>query len=207
MSHDPDTLAFYAREAQAYAARPRKTENPDLTAFLCQLRPDAHILDLGCGAGQDAHTMVQAGFTVTAIDGTPELVAEAEKRLGQRVRVQKFEDLADIEAFDAVWANASLLHVPKPALPPTIDRIHRALRSDGLIFASFKTGGEEGRDALGRYYNYPSKEELLRALPGPSWRILDLTDGEGPGYDGRVTRWLAVLARKIGPLANPNLAR
>jgi SAM-dependent methyltransferase len=196
VSHDPATLAFYAREAAAYAARDRRPENPELTAFLDRLAPGSHVLDLGCGGGQDALSIKNAGFAVAALDGSPELAAEAQKRLSLPVRALLFEDLADVEIFDAVWANASLLHVPKPALADTFARIRRALKPGGLFYASFKSGGAEGRDALGRYYNHPSKDDLAAALPAPAWTIRDINESEGSGYDGVATSWLAVTAKR-----------
>ena len=39
-------------------------------------------------------------------------------------------------------------------------RIHRALKPSGVFYASFKIGEGDGRDNLGRYYNYPSPEWL-----------------------------------------------
>lgn len=207
MSHDPATLAFYEREAEAYASRQRGSKHLALPEFLARLDPGSHVLDLGCGAGHDALIIKQAGFRITAIDGSAELAAIAKRRLGQPVRVQLFEDLDDLIAFDAVWANASLLHVPKPSLPTIFASIHRALKPAGLFCASFKSGGAEGRDALGRYYNYPSKEELAAALPDPGWEILEIGDATGQGYDGVVAAWLTVMARKLGPLANVADAR
>lgn len=204
MNHDPATLAFYAREAATYASRPRRQDSPALTAFLAQLAPNAHILDLGCGGGQDALAMKHAGFQVTAMDGSPELAAEAGKRLGQPVRVQFFHALDDVAAFDAVWANASLLHAPKFALPGLFTVIHRALKPHGMLYASFKSGGTQGRDALGRYYNHPSKDDLAAGLPATMWTFLDCRESKAAGYDGVVTDWLAVTARKAEPLANRN---
>lgn len=67
--HDEDTLAFYDREAAAYAGRKRGAP-ARLQAFLEQMRPRARILELGCGGGQDAELMIAAGFEVTPTDGS-----------------------------------------------------------------------------------------------------------------------------------------
>jgi SAM-dependent methyltransferase len=163
---------------------------------MASLPPGGHVLDLGCGAGWDALEIKRSGFRLTAIDGCAQLAAEAESRLGQPVRVQLFEDIDDVAVFDAVWANASLLHVPKAALPAVVARIHRALKPSGLFGASFKTGGAEGRDDLGRYYNNPSRDELAAALPTPAWTIFDINESEGSGYDGVATNWLAISAKR-----------
>ena len=57
--HDEATLAFYDREAGAYAAR-KDRAGPHLAAFLEKLEPGAKILELGCGGGQDAAAMIAA---------------------------------------------------------------------------------------------------------------------------------------------------
>ena len=194
--HDADTLAFYDREAGVYAARTRG-EPVRLRAFLEQLRPRAAILELGCGGGQDAELMSAAGFEVTATDGSAGLAAEAQARLGRPVRVMRFEELEDVAAYDAVWANACLLHVPEDGLADVLARIHRALKPGGRFYAGFKSGDGGDRDSLGRYYNFPSEERLcvVYAAAG-AWEPLDVTTGQGGGFDGVQRTWLHVLAVK-----------
>ena len=194
--HDADTLAFYDREAGVYAARTRG-EPVRLRAFLEQLRPRAAILELGCGGGQDAALMSAAGFEVTATDGSAGLAAEAEARLGRPVRVMRFEELEDVAAYDAVWANACLLHVPEDGLADVLARIHRALKPGGRFYAGFKSGDGGDRDSLGRYYNFPSEERLRAAYAAAgAWEPLDVTTGQGGGFDGVQRTWLHVLAVK-----------
>jgi hypothetical protein len=57
--------------------------------------------------------MLQRGFDVHPTDGVPEMARKAEIRLGRRVRVMRFDELDSSEEYDAVWASASLLHVPR----------------------------------------------------------------------------------------------
>ena len=52
------------------------------------------------------------------------------------------------------------LHVPRDELAAILRRIHRALKPAGYFYASYKIGDADGRDNLGRYYNYPSPEWL-----------------------------------------------
>ena len=194
--HDEATLAFYDREAGAYAAR-KDRAGPHLAAFLEKLEPGAKILELGCGGGQDSAEMLARGFDVVPTDGSPELAAQAQQRLGRPVRVLLFEDLAEIEAYDGVWAHACLLHAPRPALPGIIDRIHAALKPGGVFYASFKAGDAEGRDGFGRYFNYLSCAELAAAYTPPDrWASLAIDEDTGGGYDGVPTRWLHALALK-----------
>ncbi len=148
---DPATLAFYDREARAYASRPSKTGlSPHLAKFLAHLSAGAHILELGCGAGRDAHAMMARGFDVDATDGSPGLVREAQARVGQSVRVMLFDELDAVTQYDGVWANASLLHVPEHTLSSVLGRVHRAPRSGGIFAATYKAVLGGGRDHMGR---------------------------------------------------------
>lgn len=193
---DAATLDFYAAEAQAYAGRSREAEHVRIAAFAAALPPGGHVLELGCGGGHDSLELLAHGLDVVPTDGSPELAAQATRRLGRPVAVLLFEDLDAQAAFDGAWANACLLHVPRSALPGILTRIHAALKPGGVFYASFKAGSEEGRDRFGRYYNYPSPDWLKGAYGADRWRALDLTEDLGSGYDGEPTRWLHVTAVK-----------
>lgn len=196
-AHDPRTLAFYDREAATYAARNRRARSPELMSFLGLLEPGARILELGCGGGDDARVMLNEGFDVTPTDGSPGLAAVAEALLERPVKVMLFDELEEVAAYDAVWANACLLHAPEAALPAILARVHRALRPGGLFRASYKAGDGGDRDSLGRYYNFPTSE-TLRAAYGEAgtWADLDLREARGGGYDKVERTWLLVTARK-----------
>ncbi len=195
MSTDP-TSSFYTDNAAVYAARERRLPRQRLDAFLAALPTGAAILELGCGAGQDAAYMLSRGFDVTPTDGSAELAREAEKRLRRPVRVMRFEDLDATEIFDGIWAEASLLHVPRSVLPDIFDRILRALKTGGIFHASFKAGEAEGHDKFGRYYNYPSASWLRGMLSVGRWKNITMTEADGGGFDGDPTRWLYVAAHK-----------
>ena len=189
----PSTLDFYAREAEAYATRYTMSEK--LESFLALLPPGARILELGCGGGQDSEAMIAAGFDVLPTDGSPELALQAEKRLGRPVKVLLFENIEFVGEFDAVWANACLLHVLRSSLSAVFGRIHRALRAGGAMYASFKTGGEETIDQYDRYYNFPD-EALLRSSLGPGWSSVEMVQQAAPGYYNLPADWLHVTALK-----------
>jgi SAM-dependent methyltransferase len=181
---DEDTLQFYRRNAEAYAGR-AKRPSIRLKAFMALLPPGGSILELGCGAGNHSVEMLAAGFSVRATDGSPEMTEIASRRLGQRVDAMRFDQLDEHEVYDGVWASACLLHVPRGELTSILRRIHRALKHDGLSYASFKIGeGGDGRDKLGRYYNYPSPEWLdaAYAAAGP-WRLIKSDTSEITGFD------------------------
>ncbi|MBS0475810.1 MAG: class I SAM-dependent methyltransferase [Proteobacteria bacterium] len=196
--HDPRTLAFYAREASDYVARFVDGINCNLPDFLDRLVPGASILELGCGAGRDAAYMIERGFAVEPSDGVPAMAALAEARLGRAVRVLRFEELDADGVYDAVYASYSLLHVPRAGLDDVLARIWRALKPGGWHMATYKSGGSEGRDSLGRYFNYLSREQAqaFYAHTG-AWDRLEFSEGIGGGYDNRPSSWVNVIARKV----------
>jgi SAM-dependent methyltransferase len=187
---DPATLKFYADNAASYVQH-ASAPTPQLAGFMARLPAGGTVLELGTGNGRDAAAMLAAGFAVTPSDASPELAAEAEARLGVPVRIMAFHELGDIERYDGVWACACLLHAPRDELTDDLARIFRALRPGGRLVASFKAGDGEGRDALGRYYNYPGSDELRAHVTaaGP-WASIEISENDGSGYDGRPTRWL-----------------
>lgn len=192
---DP-TLAFYRNNAATYAGRERQPPTARLEAFMRTLPSGAAVLDLGCGGGHDSLALLQLGFDVTACDGSAELALEAEKRIGRRVDVVRFQEIDWNQCFDGIWAEASLLHVPRTELGDVLARIRQALRPRGILHASFKAGEAEAHDRFGRYYNYPSAEWLRFCFEQAGWSQVDISEADGGGYDGVPTRWLHVAARR-----------
>jgi SAM-dependent methyltransferase len=196
-AHDADTLAFYDREAKNYAARARRDRNHRLEDFLANLAKGSKILELGCGDGKDCEAMIRAGFDVTPTDGSPGLAREAEARLGRPVKILRFEDLAEKTAYDGVWANACLLHVPEDRLGDVLAKVHAALRHGGRFCASYKMGDGGGRDSLGRYYNFPSRETLIATYEhAGAWARVAIEEGPSGGYDGVPRTFLYVTTVK-----------
>ncbi|KRR15257.1 SAM-dependent methyltransferase [Bradyrhizobium lablabi] len=194
---DEETLQFYRRNAEAYAGREITSRKARLTAFLARLPPNAAILELGCGAGGDTAEMLARGFDVRATDGSPEMAEVASKRLARPVETLLFHELDEVEAYDGVWANACLLHVPRDQLASVLALIWRALKPDGVFFASYKEGDTGGRDTLHRYYNYPSQDWLRATYVGAaSWNSLSIERGEVRGFDDKMAPMLFVVAQK-----------
>ena len=194
---DEETLQFYRGHAEAYAGREITSRQARLEAFLALLPPDAAILELGCGAGGDTAEMLARGFDVLPTDGSPEMAEVASRRLGRPVGTLLFHDLDAVEAYDGVWANACLLHVPRDELAQVLSLIWRALKPGGVFYASFKTGDAEGRDTLDRYYNYPSPDWLRETYASAgNWSSLEIETGEVIGFDNKWAPMLFVVARK-----------
>jgi SAM-dependent methyltransferase len=202
-AYDPATLAFYDAEAPEYVASGKDGVSRWLPQFIDMLPVGARVLELGCGGGRDAEAMLLHGLDVEPTDGSAAIAAKAQQRLGRPVRVMRFDELSSVEAYDAVWASASLLHVPLGKLPAVLGRVFRSLRPGGLHFASYKAAGTPGRDHAGRYFNHPDGNALVAAYQrSASWELLSVVEYVGGGYESGQGPWIALTARRpVGPEA------
>jgi SAM-dependent methyltransferase len=193
---DEATLQFYRKNAQGYADW-AKAPSARLTRFLALLPLGGSILELGCGAGDHSAVMLERGFSVRPTDGSPEMADVASRRLGRPVEAMLFDALNEQDAYDGVWASACLLHVPRDELGGILARIHRALKLAGVFYASFKIGEGDGRDTLGRYYNYPSPEWLDATYAAAGkWESLVSETSEIKSFDDAPATMQHLIVRK-----------
>ncbi|MCL1049844.1 class I SAM-dependent methyltransferase [Shewanella abyssi] len=119
--------------------------------FVDLLPNNALILDAGCGSGRDSKAFLDKGFRVDAIDASSEMVKRARIVTGLDVQLKRFDQVDDVERYDAIWSCASLLHVPEGQLLETIKVLSRSLKPNGVWYASFKYGIKQ-REKGGRLF-------------------------------------------------------
>ena len=176
---DRETIEFYrdfAREYVDHQEQEHGRSSLQRERFVRLLPPGAEILDLGCGAGFDAMSFELAGFSVTAIDASPELVAIARQRVKGTVRVGFFHAFDSVDVFDGIWAAASLVHVPRDMLPNVINVLSKSLGKNGYLYASFRLGDGECRDSHRRYYSRFAVKELVDLFGLAGLNVLEATN-------------------------------
>lgn len=199
MPSDILTTQFYEKEAAEYAAVPPHGTFLDYrNRFVTLLPGRAHILDLGCGGGHDSRAFRDAGFEVTALDASAAMAALASARIGLNVIVRSFQELDFAKQFDAVWASASLLHVPFDELLDVLIRVRRGLRTDGLLCASFKEGEKDWRDQHGRLFCAMTATLLRERLAQAGFDVDIIDQFQGRGSDAMPTTWLWTFCRCSG---------
>jgi SAM-dependent methyltransferase len=102
------------------------------------------VLDLGCGRGRHSIFLAEMGFNVTAVDLSPEGIAQlrqvaAEQKLNNiRTLVCDMLELPfDKESFDCVLAFHSIFHTDYRGLKSVIADITRFLKPSGQLFVTF----------------------------------------------------------------------
>jgi len=138
------TLGHYDRTADRFWEGTKDHDvEQNVAALLRHVEgtPPFAILDLGCGPGRDLATFRTLGHEPVGLDGAPRFVEMARDHSGCEVWQQDFLALDLPPArFDGVFANASLFHVPRIALPRVLGELHATLRPRGVLFASNPRG-------------------------------------------------------------------
>lgn len=187
------TISYYDENAEEFC---KNTLGADMSfcrdKFLQYLKIGAAILDAGCGSGRDSVAFRQLGYHVTAMDASPKICREAEKVLGQKVLCKTFEELDNENAYDGIWACASLLHVPKDRMPEVLYRLKRALKDGGILYASFKYGEEE-KVVNGRLFSYYNEQSIKELMVENGFEVLELFVTQDVRKDRHEEKWVNVV--------------
>jgi len=115
------------------------------------------ILDVGCGPGRDLKAFSQRGHIAVGLDGAERFAEMARDYSGCEVWHQDFLNLnLPINHFDGVFANASLFHAPRQALPDVLLALHATLKVGGVLFSSNPRGNNSdgwNGSRYGAYYD------------------------------------------------------
>lgn len=188
---DDRTIAVYDARAEEYAAL-TGSETPDahLQAFIDAMPPGGSVLDLGCGPGAASAMMRNAGLRPDPVDASGGMIRVAREVHGLPARIATFDDITSVALYDGVWANFSLLHAPRDALPRHLAALATALRPGGLLHIGMKTGAGAKRDGIDRLYTYVTEPELTGLLDAAGFDVIYRGTGEDMGLDGVMAPWV-----------------
>lgn len=191
------SVEFYNNNAEEFF---NNTVNADMSATYSLFEEnlsdiDGEILDLGCGSGRDAKHFIDKGYKVTALDLSPVLAEKASKYIGQQVIIGDMKALDYDDKFIGIWACASLLHLIEDEVFETIKRCHKALKKDGVLYASFKYG-ENNYEKDGRSFTCFTRDKFLNLIEGLDfyYRATFETADVRPGRENE--KWLNVILKK-----------
>lgn len=197
MEWEKQTLRYYEQNSDGFVSGTLAADMTDTQQrFVSCLPAGGTVLDFGCGSGRDTKAFLEMGFSVDATDGSAKLCARASVYTGIPVKQMLFEELDAVDMYDGIWACASILHLPRTELLDVLGKIGCALKTGGVLYASFKYGNAEGM-RNGRHFTDFTEESLKEFWKDvPSLKIFDLwiTEDVRPGRENE--KWINFLARK-----------
>ena len=163
--------------------------------FIKHLPDGGRILDAGCGSGRDSKAFIKEGFSVVAFDASREMCKKASQLLGQEVWQMRFDEMSFDEEFDGVWACASLLHANENELADVFEKIYRALKNNGVLYASFKYGNGVTQRGERIFIDF-TEESIKPYLEKIGFELIDsgITTDVRPGREDE--KWTNVIAIK-----------
>lgn len=190
-------MTYYNKKAKEFF---EDTINVDLTniynEFLKHIKPKGKILDLGCGSGRDLLYFKNKDYEAYGLDNSEELIKLAEEYTNEKIIKCDFRNINLNIKFDAIWANASLLHLTINELKSTITKLINHLNKNGTIYMSFKYGTFEGirNDRHFTYFtektitSFLNKFENIKTIK--IWKTTDQRKDRNNEF------WLNVIVRK-----------
>lgn len=191
-----DSIDYYDRYAIPYYEETVEFSMEEQIKRFVELLPEsADVLDLGCGSGRDTVYLEEEGCVVTAIDGSEKMCELASIHTGKEVLHLRAEDMEFEDVFHGIWACAVLGHFSPDKAKEVMEKILRALKTEGILYFSVQKGDRNG-NYNGRYFYDYDKEALNNLLDFfPNIKVLDIWK-TGDVRTNKNNRWFNVLLRK-----------
>lgn len=198
-----ETKKVYEQIGDKYVQGVAASYPKELPEFITLLTKSCKVLEVGTAGGRDAKVFINAGMNVTGTDVVESFLEQARelvpegKFLNMDMRKLNFDD----EQFDAIWANAVLLHAERADVPKIIENFYRMLKKDGKVHIRVKQGHGEGYRAEKlssgneRFFTYYTKEEVEKLLKNTGLKIIrsEIMNDERGRED---TKWVSVWGEK-----------
>ncbi len=167
---------MYSSYAGAYAEAIKANiynahfERPSLLSLLPDVQ-GASVLDLGCGPGVYAQVLTEKGATVTAIDGSAEMVAMVKDSLGEKVRCYA-QDLKlglpdeNDNAYDLIICPLAIHYLKDWTV--LLKDIRRVFKKDGVfVFSTHHPMVDFNSSLSGNYFQTELVEEQWNTIGKP----------------------------------------
>jgi len=119
------------------------SDKPHVDMFASKLHSGGEVLDIGCGAGQNACHLAKKGFRVTGVDLSKNMLAIAKKTYPDSSFIEM--DMRNIKfptgRFDGILSSYSLIHVMDADVTDVLKSCFQILKANGWI-AIFAQQGE-----------------------------------------------------------------
>lgn len=160
---NPNQKRYNTIANQWHKTRTNHSINQCIVDIVPLIKPQGHILDVGCGTGYPiAAYLIDQGFTVTGIDVSEGMLAYSTQLALPRATFLH----ADIQSwqssltYDAIIAFDSLFHLPITSQVPVLTKLCKWLNPGGvLLFTHGKKTGEITGEMFGTLFSYSSLDQ------------------------------------------------
>lgn len=174
-------------------------------AFIKELPQGGSVLDVGCGSGVKSKYLVERGCKVIGIDISDGLLDIARREVpAAEFRELSMTDLDSMaETFDGVFAQASLLHIPKKEAGEVVQKLAGRLVPGGLLYIAVKeVRSDKSEESIERendygyeyerFFSYFTLAELEQYLRDAGLEVV--SKSRSPNPSGK-TVWLQIIGK------------
>ena len=134
---------------------------------------------------RDTAWLAATGFAATGYDASPGLLAEARRRypaLRFEVAALPALDKLPEDSFTNVLCETVIMHLPAPAIAPSVRRLMAILEPGGTLYLSWRvTAGADRRDAHGRLYTAFDPALVFKGLGAAEILLDEAANNESSG--------------------------
>lgn len=193
-----EQVAYYRARAEDYLEQASQVDGFDeLSRALTSFRPSGDVLELACGPGTWTPLLLSTATTVTAVDAAPEMLMQAQRRVGSG-RVEFVQ--ADLfswqpsRPYDTVFFGFWLSHVPPERFDDFWRLVQKSLKPAGRVFFmddALRTS-EEMQEG-------PSSATVVRrTADGSEHRLIKVPYDAGPLQDRLTALGWSIDVHKVG---------
>ncbi|GAB3431903.1 class I SAM-dependent methyltransferase [Flindersiella endophytica] len=144
---------------------------PAIVEFERDGRIRGHVLDVGCGRGDNATFLAGQGHPVTAVDASPTAIEQARRRAGEAKVTFAVADALTLDGYEGRFdtiVDSALYHcLPDADRPRYANALHRAARPGAtLLLLCTSDQAPEGMPP-----SRVTREDLRTTLPAAGWQI------------------------------------
>ena len=173
-------------------------------AFISFLKQGDLVLDVGCAGGFKSKYLINKGLSVLGIDFSENLIEIAKKEVsGAEFLVMDMREVNTLhQKFDGIFAQASLLHLPKKETPEIIKKFFANLKSGGYLYVAVKgardnISEEEVKEendygySYERFFSYYTTDEIKKYFADAGFEIVYENISEVS------STWIQIIGRKL----------
>lgn len=129
-----------------------------------KLNKDIKVLDLACGTGKSAESLLSLGFNnVDIADASYDMLKVAEKRIGNKGVVAKFEDLSNVkDKYDLITIRQAFSYLNKKDVSIFINELKSVLNKNGYLVFNMFHSLDDG--ITSRYDEFKENDLIIKTL-------------------------------------------